>query len=229
MSQTKIYYFGGNIRDHYHWRGITPDFLKERRFFEMSENLRRIKYDDIEETFLDVERRFEYKFLDPYTERNQRILNKLESRVHGFWYGNVQYADVRLPPVYCEKFNSELKERVRAYWDYRCFECGQPQNGKALQVHHVHYNKKACCDGSPRDLVPLCSSCHPKTNHNREYWESHFTDLLYMYDPIGKCFFNKDEMLAYGNVERKLHNAILDFGNFSDFLEIFNKDDEVLV
>lgn len=123
-------------------------------------------------------------------------LRKIEGRIGGFWYGNVKYwyAD---SPQYCEKFNAEFKERVRAYWNYVCFECGTPQNGKKLGVHHIHYDKKMCCNGSPQDVVPLCRVCHFKTNYNRDYWEDHFTDLLYAYDPEGKCFFTKEEMKKF--------------------------------
>jgi len=118
----------------------------------------------------------------------------IENAIGGFWYGNIRYYD---GPQYCEKFNADLKERVRAYRGYVCFECGIPQNDRKMTVHHVHYNKKTCCDGSPHDLVPLCISCHGKTNINRNYWERHFTEMIYAIDPEGKCFFTKEEMKAY--------------------------------
>jgi hypothetical protein len=109
----------------------------------------------------------------------------------GIWYGNVVYND---RPHYCERFNENFKERVRAYFGYRCFECGAPQNGTKLSVHHVHYDKKMCCNGSPQDVVPLCFSCHSRTNTGRDYWEEHFTKLLYSNHPEGKCFLTKTEM-----------------------------------
>jgi len=116
----------------------------------------------------------------------------VESHTDGFWYGAVRYYT---NPQYCEKWTPNLRERVRAYRGYICFECGTPQNGHKLHVHHVHYNKRTCCDNSPRDLVPLCESCHAKTNTNRGYWEDHFTEMIYALDPInGKCFLSKEEM-----------------------------------
>lgn len=125
-----------------------------------------------------------------YQDHPDAKLNHLEFLLGGFWYGNVRYPD---PPKYCEKFNKEFKERVRAYWNYQCFECGELQNGRKLHVHHVHYDKKMCCNGSPQDTIPLCQSCHIKSNTNRDYWEDHFTELLYANDPNGKCFFTKEE------------------------------------
>lgn len=118
----------------------------------------------------------------------------IEAKAGGFWYGNVVHYDT---PQYCERFNDEFKERTRAFWGYRCFECGAPQNGSKLSIRHVHYDKKMCCNGSPHDVVPLCRSCHTKTNTNREYWERHFTGLLYAMHPDGKCFFTRDEMEAF--------------------------------
>jgi len=129
-------------------------------------------------------------------ENPNEILRNIEIGLGGFWYGNVRYYE---GPQYCEKFNSDLRERVRAYWGYVCFECGTPQNGSTLHVHHVHYNKKACCDGSPRDMVPLCTSCHAKTNRNRKYWESYFTEMLMDYYG-GKCYFTKEEMEAFNSL-----------------------------
>jgi hypothetical protein len=114
----------------------------------------------------------------------------------GCWYGNVKHYD---SPQYCEKFDKDFKNRVRAYWGYRCVECGTEttQSGRSLCVHHVHYDKKMCCNGSPKDVVPLCQSCHNATINNRDYWEDHFTDMIYQSSSEGKCFFTKEEMKRY--------------------------------
>jgi hypothetical protein len=119
------------------------------------------------------------------------IAKSVEYKIGGFWYGNVRYPD---PPQYCEKFNRNLKNRVRAYFGYKCFECGVSPTTSDLDVHHIHYNKKTCCDGSPHDMIPLCRSCHMKTNADRDYWERRYTMLLYLNNPAGKCYFTFDEM-----------------------------------
>jgi hypothetical protein len=124
----------------------------------------------------------------------------VEVAIGGFWYGNVRYYN---GPQYCELWNHDLKERVRAFFGYKCVECGQPQNGRALHVHHVWYNKKACCDDTPRSLVPLCHECHSKTSGNnknhRKYWSDHFQDIIDNYYG-GKCYLTKDEMQAYNGL-----------------------------
>ena len=81
---------------------------------------------------------------------------------------------------YCEKFNNDLKDRVRAHFNHECFICEttQEENGKKLSVHHVNYDKMVCCNNEKPLFVPLCMKCHAKTNHNREQWEEYFTRRL---------------------------------------------------
>lgn len=90
------------------------------------------------------------------------------------WKGGISFAP------YCPKFNNEFKERVRDFWHRECGICGQTEqeNGKKLSVHHVNYNKMACCDDIPPLFITTCNSCHPVTNFNREYWESILTELI---------------------------------------------------
>ena len=110
------------------------------------------------------------------------------------WYGSVKYYD---GSQYCEKWTPELRERVRAYFGYVCVECGTPQTDKKLAVHHVHYNKKLCCDDTPRTLVSLCRSCHAKTTKgDRDDWSNHFQEIIDTYYG-GRCWFTKEEMRQY--------------------------------
>ena len=97
---------------------------------------------------------------------------------------------------YCPKFNEEFKNRVRAYFDYECVVCGKPEwankNHYHHCVHHVDYNKDACCDGQPVQFVALCNSCHAKTNGNRRRWERMFLKILHeIYD--NRSYFTKEE------------------------------------
>jgi len=118
-------------------------------------------------------------------------LNTVERNVGGFWYGSVPGE----LPVYCELWTEELRERVREYFGRVCIECGQPEGEEKLQVHHVWYDKKICCNDNPRRaLVPLCRSCHMKTTHkkNREYWSNRFQEMIDTYYG-GKCWLTKEE------------------------------------
>lgn len=83
---------------------------------------------------------------------------------------------------YCIKFNNEFKESIREKFNRVCFICGisERENGRRLDVHHVNYNKNCLCDDSVCEFVPLCISCHSKTNSKRVDWEKRIIDKLNM-------------------------------------------------
>jgi hypothetical protein len=98
---------------------------------------------------------------------------------------------------YCWKFNNDLKERVRDFFGRKCFICGEDENGITLRVHHIKYNKMACCDGGGEPLmIPLCETCHNTTTplKNRELWEKLLYNQL-MERTGGKCFLTREEVL----------------------------------
>lgn len=103
------------------------------------------------------------------------------------WKGGISFEP------YCPKFNKTFKERVRAFFDYKCVECGIEQDKYKHSVHHVHYNKESCCDPNiPKMFVPLCRSCHTKTNTNREEWRSHFEQLI-ISKYGGRSYYTQEE------------------------------------
>jgi hypothetical protein len=107
----------------------------------------------------------------------------LSGEKNGMWKGGRSYEP------YCPKFNPEFKERVRAFFKYICQVCGHVWRSEEhkLAVHHIKYNKKACCDDSPRLFIPVCFACHMKTNYNRKYWDELLTQkILLEYD--GVCY-----------------------------------------
>lgn len=107
------------------------------------------------------------------------------------WRGGISFEP------YCPKFNENLKQRVRTFFEDQCLICGKSkeENGKNLSVHHVEYNKAACCDGKMVTFAPLCCECHSRTsNGNRQRWE----DMLHriideMYN--GRSYFTKEEYM----------------------------------
>ena len=117
----------------------------------------------------------------------------------------------KLNQRYCEKWTPSLRNKVRAkfhiiFGERKCFECGKleinniSKNGKLkkLSIHHVFYNIKMCCDDSERLLIPLCGSCHIKTNTNREYWTQHFIEKLQNTPKFsGECWLSKEEYKVY--------------------------------
>lgn len=95
---------------------------------------------------------------------------------------------------YCQKFNEDLRRRVRAYFDHQCVICGSPETEESgkLCVHHVEYNKNACCDNSTVHFAALCRKCHAKTGHNRQRWE-HILHVIIHEIYNEKSYFTKEE------------------------------------
>jgi hypothetical protein len=147
-----------------------------------------------------------------HSERH--TMNVVESRIGGFWYGNVGLSAAQ----YCEVWRL-VRPRIIAFFGNVCVECGCIIGGHNPCCHHVFYEKKACCmvneDGiffsdlnvyghtkdycigtNPNYFVTLCRSCHNKTNgtfKNRKKWADHFKEIV---DTRfgGKCYFTKEEM-----------------------------------
>lgn len=71
---------------------------------------------------------------------------------------------------YCPAFNRPLKENIRNEFERKCFLCGSNGGKIKLHIHHIDYNKNSICNGKKWPLLPLCRSCHTKTNFNRHYW-----------------------------------------------------------
>jgi hypothetical protein len=93
-----------------------------------------------------------------------------------FWKGGISFEP------YCVKFNRVFKEYIRFKFNNKCFLCSMTteENGQLLSVHHVNYNKNCGCDGDKTcNFVPLCRSCHSKTNYNRDYWQKLIADKLH--------------------------------------------------
>jgi len=122
------------------------------------------------------------------------------------WKGGISFEP------YCVKFNNEFKERVRAFFDYCCVECGTPQTNVKLHIHHVNFNKQSCCDNTKPIFVALCHSCHSKTNYDREYWEQHFTEIINGYYE-GRCYLQKGELGYMYHLKQKENKPLPTFGH----------------
>lgn len=124
----------------------------------------------------------DYEYLRRQSERMKALTGESAQN----WQGGISWEP------YCEKFDENLKERVREYFGRCCYVCGigESELGQKLDVHHVNYDKMLCCNDVKPLFVPLCKKCHGKTHGNREYWEEFFTiSLNYLTD--GECFIKK--------------------------------------
>jgi len=96
-----------------------------------------------------------------------KIHSKLMIENNPNWKGGISFEPYSL------NWTKELKEQIRKRDNHICQLCDKTQRGnnRALDVHHIDYNKKNC---SEENLISLCSSCHTKTNNNRDYWMNYF-------------------------------------------------------
>lgn len=78
-----------------------------------------------------------------------------------FWKGGKSFE------LYGFEWTDLLKHSIRTRDCFTCKMC--KKNGWC--VHHIDYNKK---NNNPINLITLCSSCHGKTNTNRDYWIEYF-------------------------------------------------------
>ncbi len=101
------------------------------------------------------------------------------------WQGGISFEP------YCPKFNDDLRQRIRAFFDYECIACGK-HTTRQLNCHHVEYNKLACCDGEPIHFAALCNKHHAMTNHDRARWEAMLHRII---DEIygGRSYYTKEE------------------------------------
>jgi hypothetical protein len=137
----------------------------------------------------------------------------------GFWYGH----PILNNPIqkYCEIF-SEVKPRVRAFFNYTCTKCGKVETSKAFGVHHVFYEKKTCCwidstghywtnlniQGHKRDYIGtdpnyfalLCDNCHGETLGKYEKRKNSANELRWLIDTKfgGKSYYTEEEMITVG-------------------------------
>jgi len=109
------------------------------------------------------------------------------------WAGGIGYEP------YCNKFNDEFKERVRAFFDHECLICGKREGEliRRLHVHHVNYDKKVCCNGNRPLFAAVCPKHNILANMNRDRWQYIFT---YIIDEIygGKCYYTREEYRSLG-------------------------------
>lgn len=110
-----------------------------------------------------------------HSEENLRKMSESQiGEKNHAWKGGISFGK------YCHRFNKTFKILIRKRYHNRCFLCGKStkENGRELNVHHVNYDKTCLCE-SNCEFVPLCTSCHGKTNYNRKHWEDVIMNALF--------------------------------------------------
>ena len=82
------------------------------------------------------------------------------------WQGGMSF--LPYPPSFTNEFKNQIRDRDK----HICQICSTPENGRALDVHHIDYNKQ---NNASSNLIALCRTCHGKTQWNRDAWMELFT------------------------------------------------------
>ena len=105
----------------------------------------------------------------PSSETKALMRAKLAREKNPAWRGGTRRAK------YDIEFSEEQKEKIRKRDDYTCQLCGVIQNGLRFDIHHIDYNRQHSYNNN---LITLCHSCHCRTNHHRDYWQTNLTWLM---------------------------------------------------
>ncbi len=100
--------------------------------------------------------------------RSKRCLScRSSGNLNSNWRGGVN----RLP--YSYKFNYKLKLKIRTRDNFECqgLNCNKKERLRALDVHHIDYDKNNCDE---KNLISVCNPCNSKANSNRDYWYAYY-------------------------------------------------------
>ena len=99
-----------------------------------------------------------------HTEETKKYLKKIHK---GQWKldKNPKWKGGKTFEIYGIEWNDKLKEQIRKRDNYTCQICGEKQNKKKLDVHHIDKNKK---NNNPKNLISLCHYCHILIHNNKK-------------------------------------------------------------
>lgn len=105
------------------------------------------------------------------SQKHKKILSEThKGNKNPMWQGGISFEP------YSIDWTQTLRRSIRERDKYVCQLCGMPQGDRALDVHHIDYNKKNC---DPKNLITLCSDCNlNKVNSNRNYWTNYFNTII---------------------------------------------------
>lgn len=118
------------------------------------------------------------KWLDPHYRnkcveiRKQRIKEGKIKTMFGNGKDNIAYVHGMSYLPYPPFWNNKFKQNIRNRYSNICIIC-ENSDKKRIAVHHIDYNKNNC---DISNLIPLCNSCHQKTNtrKKRRYYSWQF-------------------------------------------------------
>jgi HNH endonuclease len=97
-------------------------------------------------------------------QKEKQTKNTPKKENHPNWLGGISNGEYGL------EFNRKYKEYIKTHYNSTCQICNTSTD--ELDIHHIDYNKT---NNLLENLIPLCKSCHGKTNYDREKWQKRLT------------------------------------------------------
>ena len=101
---------------------------------------------------IEIGKKISQKIKKSFTPRKRRRYSVMFSGERSpSWRGGKSFEE------YTRDWTTTLRRAIRERDEYRCRDCGNPQEDYAFDVHHKDGNKKNCKLGN---LITLCRPCH---------------------------------------------------------------------
>ncbi len=112
------------------------------------------------------------KGLIPSEETKQKMRDN-HANVNG--KNNPNWQDGKSFEEYGTEFNKKVKQFILERDNYICQYSDCIEIHDRLHIHHIDYDKK---NNKPKNLITLGTSCHTKTNYNRQYWTEYYQNII---------------------------------------------------
>lgn len=118
-------------------------------------------------------------------------------------------------------FDNEFRQMIIKKQDYVCPIC-EEELEQGAHLHHIDYDKK---NDNKDNLIFLHSSCHMRTNFNREFWKiffgnyyKNYYDPLYIPIEFVEQYFNKFPLINHKFSLSYIENKLKFRRNFNKFI-----------
>lgn len=88
-------------------------------------------------------------------QRAKKLIKKRSGKKSHLWKDGASFGK------YGVEFNNQLKREIRKRDNLKCRLCGEKENGRKLDSHHIDSDKN---NNKSENLIALCHSCHMKVH-----------------------------------------------------------------